>query len=108
MRTRAVRTWWWSPTDRTGPRHQVKEGVVQLARATGRPVVAIGIAAEPSRRLSSWDRAMLVYPFGRVRLVLGAPIPIARGEAARAVAAVQAALDATAAEAASRVARSHA
>jgi lysophospholipid acyltransferase (LPLAT)-like uncharacterized protein len=88
------------PDGPRGPRHEAKEGVVQLARATRLSVVAIGIATAPVRRLRTWDRLQIPRPFGRVALVLSAPIPVARGESARSLAAVQSALEATAAEAA--------
>ena len=93
------------PDGPRGPRHEAKEGVVQLARATRLPVVAIGIAAAPAHRLRSWDRMQVPRPFARVALVLGAPIPIGRDGAAGALAAVQDALEATAAEAATLVER---
>jgi lysophospholipid acyltransferase (LPLAT)-like uncharacterized protein len=93
------------PDGPKGPRHAAKEGVVQLARATRLPVVAIGIAAEPGRRLRTWDRLLVPRPFARVRLVLSAPIPIVRGDAVRSLAAVQAALESSAAEASARVTR---
>jgi len=91
------------PDGPRGPRHEAKEGVVQLARATRLPVVAIGIAAAPSRRLRSWDRLQVPRPFARVTLVHGAPIPIGRDDAAGALKAVQQALERTAAEAATLV-----
>lgn len=62
------------PDGPRGPRHEAKEGVVQLARATGLPVVAIGIATAPGRRLRTWDRLQLPFPFSRVALVLSAPV----------------------------------
>jgi lysophospholipid acyltransferase (LPLAT)-like uncharacterized protein len=93
------------PDGPRGPRHEAKEGVVQLARATRLPVVAIGIAAAPSRRLRSWDRMQVPWPFARVALVLGAPIPIARDGTAGALAAVQQALESTAADAAALLER---
>ncbi|HKA30318.1 MAG TPA: DUF374 domain-containing protein [Candidatus Binatia bacterium] len=93
------------PDGPRGPRHEAKEGVVQLARATRLPVVAIGIAAAPSRRLRSWDRLQVPKPFARVALVLGAPIPIGRDGAAGALVAVQRALETTAAEATALVER---
>src|SRR5262245_42876602 len=88
------------PDGPRGPRHEAKEGVVQLARATRLPVVAIGIASTSPHRLRTWDRLQVPRPFGRVALVLSAPIPIVRGESARGLAEVQLALDTTAAEAA--------
>src|SRR5262245_15150618 len=93
------------PDGPRGPRHEAKDGVVQLARATALPVVAIGIAAAPARRLSTWDRMQLPPPFGRVALALSAPIVVERGESTGARARIQAALEATAAEAASALAR---
>ena len=85
------------PDGPQGPRHEAKEGVVQLARATRHPVVAIGIASHPGRRLQTWDRLQVPRPFARVALVLSAPVPIARG--GDALARVQAALEETAAAA---------
>lgn len=80
------------PDGPRGPRHQAKDGIVQLARATGLPVVAIGAAARPARRLSSWDRLQLPLPFARVALAAAAPVHVAdAGEGARAL--VQAALE---------------
>src|SRR5262245_19639036 len=88
------------PDGPRGPRHEAKEGVVQLARATRLPVVAIGIASTSPHRLRSWDRLQVPRPFGRVALVLSAPIPVVRGESARNLGEIQLALDTTAAEAA--------
>ena len=82
------------PDGPRGPRHHAQAGVVQLARATGLPIVVIGAAARPVRRLRSWDRLQLPAPFGRVALVLGAPLAVgeAGGTDAEALAAVEAAL----------------
>ena len=67
------------PDGPRGPRHEAQPGVVQLARATGLPIVAIGAAARPARRLGSWDRLQLPAPFARVTLVLSAPLAVAGG-----------------------------
>jgi lysophospholipid acyltransferase (LPLAT)-like uncharacterized protein len=93
------------PDGPRGPRHEAKEGVVQLTRATRLPVVAIGIAAKPARRLRSWDRLQLPRPFARVALVLSAPIGIGRDDPVGALARVQHALETTAVEAAVAVER---
>ena len=85
------------PDGPKGPRHEAKEGVVQLARATRLPVVAVGIACRPGRRLGTWDRLQLPRPFGRVAFVLSAPVSIA-GEA-EPLAVVQHALERAAADA---------
>jgi len=82
------------PDGPRGPRHHAQGGVVQLARATGLPIVAVGAAARPARRLGSWDRLQLPAPFARVVLVLGEPlaVPDAAGGDEAARAAVEAAL----------------
>jgi lysophospholipid acyltransferase (LPLAT)-like uncharacterized protein len=85
------------PDGPRGPRREVKDGVVQLARATGLPVIPFGAAAAPARRLGSWDRMLVPRPFARVVLVGGAPLVVPRDadaaaqDAARAT--VQAALE---------------
>ena len=72
---------------------------MQLARATRLPVVAVGIATAPVRRLRTWDRLMLPRPFGRVVLALSAPIGVTRDDGPAALAAVEAALEAAARQA---------
>jgi len=85
-----------------GPRHVAKEGAVQLARATRLPLIAIGAAAHPVRRLGSWDRMQIPRPFARVALVMSAPV-VLPAEKAAGVAALEAALARAGAEAAALV-----
>ncbi|WP_232845852.1 lysophospholipid acyltransferase family protein [Aurantimonas marina] len=52
-------------------------GIVMLARITGRPVLPS--AAVTSRRYvvaSSWDKTTIPLPFGRIAVVVGAPISV--------------------------------
>jgi lysophospholipid acyltransferase (LPLAT)-like uncharacterized protein len=92
------------PDGPRGPRRRAKEGVVQLARMTGRPIVAFGAAARPVRRLGSWDRMQLPLPFARVAIVTVGPLAVPReGDPAPVLAAVQAALEGASARAASLV-----
>lgn len=91
------------PDGPRGPRHQAKDGVIQVARATGRRVVVLGAAGWPVRRLGSWDRLQLPLPFARVVVVAGGPLTVARRAdadvMARACADLQAALTVSAAAA---------
>jgi hypothetical protein len=64
------------PDGPRGPAFQVKPGVLALAAATAAPLVPVGIAAAPVRRLGSWDRALLPLPFARVRLHYGAALEV--------------------------------
>jgi lysophospholipid acyltransferase (LPLAT)-like uncharacterized protein len=86
------------PDGPRGPRCEVKPGLVQLGRATGAPIVPVALAAAPRRRLGSWDRMQVPLPFARVTIRFGTPVDVGDGgDGARA--RVQAAMDATVAEA---------
>jgi lysophospholipid acyltransferase (LPLAT)-like uncharacterized protein len=91
------------PDGPRGPRHRAKDGAVQLARATGLPLVAVGAAARPVRRLGSWDRMQIPVPFARVALVMSAPVELPTNRA-EAVGALEAALARANGEAAALVA----
>ena len=81
------------PDGPRGPRHEVKEGIVQLARATGLPVVTVGVVARPAHRAGSWDRMQVPWPFARVAVAMGTPLDVADMDNAGGRAAVQAALE---------------
>ena len=66
----------WTPDGPRGPRRQAKFGIVQTARATGATIVPVAAAARGCKRLGSWDRMVLPYPFTRITFVVGAPIHV--------------------------------
>ncbi len=85
-----------TPDGPKGPREKVKKGSVQLAMKTGLPIVPVCYAASRCWRLGSWDRFYVPKPFSRGVFVFGEPIRIREGEEmARALARVQAGMDAT-------------
>lgn len=55
----------FTPDGPKGPRHTIKEGVVALARLTGRPVIPMAFACSRGHRFASWDRFLLPFPFSR-------------------------------------------
>ncbi|AJF06886.1 lysophospholipid acyltransferase family protein [Geoalkalibacter subterraneus] len=63
-----------TPDGPRGPRHEVKEGVVQLARLTRRPVVPMAFACSRGYRFRSWDRFLLPFPFSRGVFAYGDPL----------------------------------
>lgn len=63
-----------TPDGPKGPRHEVKEGVIQLARLSGRPVVPMAFVCSRGHRFASWDRFLLPYPFGRGVYAFGDPL----------------------------------
>jgi len=73
------------------------EGIVTLARLSGRPIVPVAVVTSRRIDFESWDRASLGLPFGRGAMVLGDPVLVARaadpGASQRARRAVGAGLD---------------
>lgn len=67
-----------TPDGPRGPRHATNPGLAWMARATGFPIVPIGIVADRAWHLSSWDAFTVAKPFARVAIVYGAPIDVPR------------------------------
>jgi hypothetical protein len=61
-----------------GPRHKAQAGCIQLARATGAPVIPMSYEAKNKIELNSWDRFVLPLPFTRCTMNFGQPIHVAR------------------------------
>jgi lysophospholipid acyltransferase (LPLAT)-like uncharacterized protein len=53
-------------------------GAVTLAKHSGCPVIPVGIATSRRMRLTNWDRTCINLPFGRMVMVRGEPIRVAR------------------------------
>ena len=70
----------FTPDGPRGPRHKIKDGVVQLAKLTGRPIVPAAFACSNGHRFNSWDRFLLPYPWGKGVYSVGEPIYYVRGE----------------------------
>lgn len=76
-----------TPDGPRGPAETMAEGAVLLARASGAPVLLVGLACRPALRLGGWDNGVLPLPFGRGAMVWEGPIVWRDGddpEAARA------------------------
>ncbi|NIM00277.1 MAG: DUF374 domain-containing protein [Acidobacteria bacterium] len=63
-----------TPDGPRGPRRRIKDGVLAAARFTGKPIVPVGFGASRARRLRSWDRTLVPFPFGRGVFVYGEPM----------------------------------
>jgi len=66
-----------TPDGPRGPDQVMQVGPVQLAKAAGRPVFMMGLAARPALRLGSWDRGRLPAPFARAAVVFEGPLSLA-------------------------------
>ena len=53
-------------------------GVVKLAQHSGRPIYPVAIATSRRIELDNWDRTAINLPFGRLAIVAGEPIRVAR------------------------------
>lgn len=75
-----------TPDGPRGPRMRASDGVVQVARLAGVPVIPATFSVARGRTLSTWDRFLVPWPFARGVFVWGDPITVPRegdGEAAR-------------------------
>jgi lysophospholipid acyltransferase (LPLAT)-like uncharacterized protein len=63
-----------TPDGPRGPRHELKDGVLQLARLSGRPVIPMAFACSHGYRFGSWDQCLLPYPFSRGVFSFGKPL----------------------------------
>jgi len=63
-----------TPDGPRGPRYQIQPGLIRLAQATRRPIVAVTYQLKWKRLLNSWDRFQVPLPFSRCRLITGEPI----------------------------------
>ncbi|MGP0091289.1 MAG: lysophospholipid acyltransferase family protein [Xanthobacteraceae bacterium] len=51
-------------------------GIVQLARASGRPIYPVAVATSRRIELRNWDRTSINLPFGRFAIAVGAAIRV--------------------------------
>lgn len=65
-----------TPDGPRGPNEVIAPGAAQIARRSGQPVYLMGVAAHPSLRLDSWDKAMFPAPFGRGSVVWDGPFHV--------------------------------
>jgi lysophospholipid acyltransferase (LPLAT)-like uncharacterized protein len=52
-------------------------GIVQLARASGRPIYPVAVATSRYIELHTWDRSVFNLPFGRFAIAVGEPVRVA-------------------------------
>ena len=69
-----------TPDGPKGPPRKVQAGTVHLAQRSGCPVLPVGVACRPCKKLHSWDSHMVPMPFSRAVIVFGDPVYIADDE----------------------------
>jgi lysophospholipid acyltransferase (LPLAT)-like uncharacterized protein len=69
-----------TPDGPRGPKHEVAEGVLHIARLANVPIVPISYAIKRHRLLKTWDGFMVPLPFTKGVYVIGKPIEIANSK----------------------------
>jgi lysophospholipid acyltransferase (LPLAT)-like uncharacterized protein len=69
-----------TPDGPKGPARKVQPGTVHLAQRSGCPVLPVGVACRPCRRLASWDSHLVPWPFAKAVIVFGEPLYLAEDE----------------------------
>lgn len=67
-----------TPDGPRGPCYKIQEGIISLARLTGRPIVPLGFEAKSKIRARSWDRFQIPLPFTQCTFSYGEPIFVPR------------------------------
>lgn len=57
-----------------GPRYEAKLGPVILAKKTGNPILPFVVESQGCRKLKSWDKMQIPWPFSRAVVIIGEPI----------------------------------
>ena len=63
-----------TPDGPRGPRMRAKSGAIKAAQISGAPILPVSGSASLRCKIKSWDRFLLVLPFGRGELIWGDPI----------------------------------
>ena len=67
-----------TPDGPQGPQHELKTGVMVMARVGGVPIIPVSCAADRAWYLDRWDKFMIPKPFARVVIGVGEPYEIPR------------------------------
>ena len=66
-----------------GPFGFIHEGVLQLARFTGRPIVPLRFVCARAWSLNTWDRTVVPWPGSRVTILQAPPLHVPRDATSR-------------------------
>jgi lysophospholipid acyltransferase (LPLAT)-like uncharacterized protein len=79
-----------TPDGPRGPRYEIQPGLLRLAQATQRPIVAVTYTLSRKIELNSWDRFQIPLPFSTCRLVTHRSIPVREGASEAELVAIKA------------------
>lgn len=65
-----------TPDGPRGPRMRASDGIVQVAKLSGRPIIPCSFSTRRRKILGSWDRFSVALPFSQGLFVWGTPIEV--------------------------------
>tara|TARA_B100000686_G_C16312190_1_gene723915 strand:+ start:22 stop:690 length:669 start_codon:yes stop_codon:yes gene_type:complete len=65
-----------TPDGPRGPKEQVTEGIIKIAKKTKIPIIPIGFWSSKNIKLSSWDSFLVTLPFSKCSFVWNDPLII--------------------------------
>ena len=68
------------PDGPDGPAYQPKDGVFFMAQKAGATILPWGGWSRQAYQMKRWDHYLVPYPFARIHIVIGEPIPVGRGD----------------------------
>jgi len=63
-----------TPDGPRGPFQKVKSGVTYISKVTGFPIIPVAYSVDKGKKLKSWDKFLVPYPFSKGVYVIGKPI----------------------------------
>lgn len=62
-----------TPDGPRGPFHKVKNGVIYISKITGYPIIPLSYSVSKGKRLKSWDKFLIPFPFSKGVYIIGKP-----------------------------------
>ena len=69
-----------TPDGPNGPRQRAQAGPILLAQRSGAAILPYALASAPAKRLGTWDRFIIPFPFTRGGIVFGEPVTPTRDD----------------------------
>ena len=67
-----------SPDGPKGPRHEVSDGIIHIARLSEKEIIPVGIGFKKKWILNTWDRFIIPKVFNEICFVWGKPIKVSK------------------------------
>ncbi|KCZ52675.1 lysophospholipid acyltransferase family protein [Hyphomonas pacifica] len=67
-----------TPDGPRGPAEIVSLGAIMIAQRAGAPILPYALSVKPAKRLGTWDRFIIPFPFARGAIVYGEPLATTR------------------------------